>query len=64
MRIDTEKTQALIDKTPTLLPIQKEFHAMMLSKRKAKITAYGIEQLVKPERQKPEQEGLENQGQS
>lgn len=59
-----ERIQELIDKTPTLLPIQNEFYAVILSERKAKIIDYGIEQLVKPERQKLEQEGLENQGQS
>jgi hypothetical protein len=62
-RIDMEKIQALIDETPTLLPIQKEFYTVIISERKAKIIDYSMEQLMKLERQEPEQEGLENQGQ-
>lgn len=58
-----EKIQTLINETLTPLPIQKEFYTVILSEREAKIIDYSIEQLMKLERQKPEQEGLENQGQ-
>ena len=62
-RIDMEKIQALIDETPTLLPIQKEFYTVIISERKAKIIDYSMEQLMKLEKLEPEQEGLKNQGQ-
>ncbi|WHH59722.1 HipA domain-containing protein [Petroclostridium sp. X23] len=62
-RIDMEKIQALIDETPSLLPIQKEFYTVMISERKAKILDYSMEQLMKLERQEPKQERLKNQGQ-
>ena len=62
-RINMEKIQALIDETPTLLPIQKEFYTVILSERKAKIIDYSMEQLMNLEKLEPEQEGLKNQGQ-
>ena len=46
-RIDMEKIRTLIDKTPTLLPVQKEFYAVIISERKAKIIDYSMEQLMK-----------------
>lgn len=58
-----EKIQALINETPTLLPIQKEFYTVIISERKAKIIDYSMEQLMNLEKLEPEQEGLKNQGQ-
>lgn len=46
-RIDMEKIRVLIEKTPTLLPVQKEFYTVMISERKAKIIDYSMEQLMK-----------------
>lgn len=60
-RVDMEKICMLIEETPTLLPVQKEFYTVMISERKAKIIDYSMEQLMKLERQEPEQ--AENQGQ-
>ncbi len=60
-RIDMEKIKMLIEETPTLLPVQKEFYMVMISERKAKILDYSMEQLMKLDRQELEQE--ENQGQ-
>jgi hypothetical protein len=61
--IDMEKISTIINETPTLLPIQKEFYTVMISERKAKIIDYSMEQLIKLDRQKPEQEELQGHGQ-
>lgn len=45
--IDMEKISTIINETPTLLPIQKEFYTVMISERKAKIIDYSMEQLMK-----------------
>jgi len=47
-RIDMDKIQMLIDETPTLIPVQKEFYKVMISERKAKIIDYSMKQLMKP----------------
>lgn len=60
-RIDMEKIKALIEETPTLLPVQKEFYMVMISERKAKVLDYSMEQLMKFERQESKQD--ENLGQ-
>lgn len=55
----------LINKTPTLLPIQKDFYSVMISERKAKILDYSMKQLMKLNGQKLEQEEKHsNQGQN
>lgn len=61
--IDMEKIRRLIDQTPTLLPVQKEFYTVMISERKTKIIDYSIEQLMKLEQQETLQEELQNHGQ-
>lgn len=62
-QIDMGKIHALIDETPTLLPVQKEFYHNMISERKAKIIDYSMEQLMKLDGQELESEELQNQGQ-
>lgn len=42
LRIDMEKIKAIIEETPTLLPVQKEFYTVMIAERKAKILDYSI----------------------
>lgn len=61
-RIDMERIRSLIDGTPTLLEVQKEFYTAIISERKAKILDYSMEQLMKLEGQKPAQEELQSQG--
>ena len=46
-RIDMRRIKALIQETPGLLPIQREFYYVMLSERKAKILDHSMEQLMK-----------------
>lgn len=46
-RIDMKKIDILIDETPTLLPIQKEFYHVMISERKAKIIDFSMKKLMK-----------------
>lgn len=55
-RIDMEKIRTLIDETPTLLPVQKEFYAAVISERKAKILDYSMEQLMKLDGQELEEQ--------
>lgn len=62
-RIDMMKISEIIDETPTLFPIQKEFYTVMISERKAKIVDYSMEQLMKLEGEEPDQEGMQGQGQ-
>lgn len=61
--IDMEKISTIINETPTLLPIQKEFYTVMISERKAKIIDYSIEKLMKLDGQRPEHEKLQSHGQ-
>ncbi len=44
-RIDIERLCRIVEETPTLLPVQKEFFQIMLHERKAKILDYSMEQL-------------------
>jgi hypothetical protein len=60
-RIDMNEISAIIDETPTLRPVQKEFYKVMISERKTKILDYSMEQLMKLGRQEPDIE--ENQEQ-
>lgn len=62
-RIDIMKISELIDETPILLPIQKEFYAVMISERKAKILDYSMEQLMKLSGQESEQGEVQDYGQ-
>lgn len=55
-RIYMDKIKGLIEETPTLLPVQKEFYMVMISERKAKILDYSMEQLMKFERQESKQD--------
>ena len=57
-RIDMEKISTIINEMPTLLPVQKEFYTILISERKAKIIDYSMEQLIKLDGQKSEQEEL------
>jgi len=59
-RIDIKKIGILIDETPTLLPIQKEFYHVMVSERKAKIIDFSMEKLMKLNLQKEERKELQN----
>lgn len=61
-RIDMEKINTIINDTPTLLPIQKEFYMVMISERKAKIIDYSMEQLMKLNGQELEREEQQNRG--
>ncbi len=62
-RIDMEKICMLINETPTLLQIQKDFYSVMISERKAKILDYSMKQLMKLNGQESEQEELKSSGQ-
>jgi len=62
-RIDMEKILTLINETPTLITVQKEFYSVMISERKAKIIDYSMEQLMKLDRQEQEREELQSRGQ-
>ena len=44
-----EKIRTLIDETPTLIPVQKEFYMVMISERKAKIIDYSMDKFMKLE---------------
>lgn len=57
-----EKICMLINETPTLLPIQKDFYSVMISERKAKILDYSMKQLMKLNGQESEQEELKSSG--
>ncbi len=48
-RIDMKKIDSLIDATPFLMPVQKEFYQIMLKERKEKILDYSIRRLYKQE---------------
>ena len=57
-----EKIRMLIDKTPTLLPVQKEFYTVIISERKAKIIDYSMEKLMKLKGQDLERDEQQNGG--
>ena len=48
-RIDMETIHKMVEETPTLAPIQKEFYFRMLRERKEKILDYSMEMLIKKE---------------
>jgi hypothetical protein len=56
-RIDMEQLNKIIDETPSLLPIQRDFYKIMVWERKEKIFDYSMEQLLKQEQQVAEQQG-------
>jgi hypothetical protein len=46
-RIDMGRINEIVEGVPLLLPVQKEFHKIMLQERKAKILDYSMEQLAR-----------------
>ncbi len=50
-RIDMEKINRLVEETPFITPVQKEFYQIMLRERKEKILDYSMELLLKQEQQ-------------
>ena len=60
-RIDIGKINEIVNATPTLDMIQKEFYSVMIAERKAKILDYSMEQLMKLEG--TEQENVQDDGQ-
>lgn len=46
-RIDLEKINQLIEETPFLVPVQKEFYQIMIRERKEKILDYSMKRLTK-----------------
>jgi len=48
-RIDMERLYKIIEETPTLLPVQREFYQVMLRERKEQILDYSMEQLQQQE---------------
>lgn len=56
-RVDMEQLNKIVEETPALLPIQRDFYKIMLWERKEKILDYSMEQLLKQEQQAAEQQG-------
>lgn len=56
-RIDMDRLDKIVEETPTLLPVQKEFYRIMLHERKEKILDYSMEQLLIMEQGTQEQAG-------
>ncbi len=50
-RIDMKKINCLVEETPFITPVQKEFYQIMLRERKEKILDYSMELLLKQEQQ-------------
>ncbi len=50
-RIDMKKINRLVEETPFITPVQKEFYQIMLRERKEKILDYSMELLLKQEQQ-------------
>ena len=48
-RVDMDRIQTLIEHTPTLTDVQREFYMTMISERKEKIMDYSMEQLIRQE---------------
>lgn len=55
-RIDMDKIYELIEETPTLLPIEKDFYKVMISERKEKIIDYSMDLLMEQEKKMAEQD--------
>jgi hypothetical protein len=56
-KIDMRRLTRIIEETPTLLSVQKEFYNIMLQERKAKILDYSMEQLLSQEQRAVRQNG-------
>ena len=56
-RIHMENIHRLIDETPAITEVQKDFYKVMISERKAKIIDYSMELLFKQELLQKEQQG-------
>lgn len=56
-RIDMEKISRMIDETPTITEVQKDFYKVMISERKAKILDHSMELLLRQELSPKEQQG-------
>jgi hypothetical protein len=56
-RIDMDKISRMIDETPTITEVQKDFYKIMISERKAKILDYSMELLQRKELSLKEQQG-------
>lgn len=56
-RINMEKISRMIDETPTITEVQKDFYKVMISERKAKILDYSMELLLRQELSPKEQQG-------
>lgn len=55
-RIDMDKINRIVEETPFLEPVQREFYQIMLKERKEKILDFSMELLLKQElREEPEQ---------
>ena len=52
-----ENIHRLIDETPAITEVQKDFYKVMISERKAKIIDYSMELLFKQELLQKEQQG-------
>ncbi len=56
-RIDMEQLTKIVEGTPGLLPVQREFYRVMLQERKAKILDYSMELLLAQEQGSIRQDG-------
>ena len=59
-RIDMEKINGLVEETPFITSVQKEFYQIMLGERKEKILDYSMELLLKQEQQQTPIQWKEN----
>ena len=55
-RIDLEKINRLIEETPFIEPVQKDFYQVMLKERKEKIFDYSMKLLLAQEKQMGQEE--------
>lgn len=53
-RIDMARIETLIQQTPGLLPIQRDFYRIMIRARKEQILDCGMEQLLRAREQRPD----------
>ena len=56
-RIHMDNIHRLIDETPAITEVQKDFYKIMISERKAKIIDYSMELLLKQDLLQQEQQG-------
>jgi len=59
-KLDMEKINQLVEETPFIIPVQKEFYQIMLKERKEKILDYSMKLLIKQEQQSE----IENAGET